>query len=441
MVIAAARPSEGEANATTLDASEGGLDAPDLRYFVMALFFIFGGITSLNDIVAPKLKELFTLNDFQMNLVNLAFFISYGLVSIPAAALVRRIGYMKGATAGLVIMALGCFLFIPASKSGLFGVFLLAVFGLGAGITLVQVVANPLISLLGPRRTVHSRLTFAQAFNSLGTTIFPPIGAAIILGSLANMDPSKLTGDALTAYRTAESQVVVTTYLGFAIAILVVAAVVWTRRNRLPAKPPAGGSILRAFDLLGQRRFGWGAACIFLYVGAEVAIGTILVNYLGQANVWGMQPRDAGKHVIYYWGGAMGGRFIGSYVLRLVSPGLVLAAVASGAISLILISANTTGVIAGWSILSIGLMNSIMFPTIFSLACEGVEERREEASGIICVAIVGGAIIPPLFGHLADVTTRQFALILPALCYATIASFGLFARRPASAAKGIPATT
>src|SRR3982751_2136445 len=155
-MVIAAQPGEGEANATTLDGSERGIDAPDLRYFVMALFFIFGGITSLNDIVAPKLKELFTLNDFQMNLVNLAFFISYGLVSIPAAALIRRIGYMKGATAGLVIMALGCFLFIPASKSGLFGIFLLAVFGLGAGITLVQVVANPLISLLGPRRTVHS---------------------------------------------------------------------------------------------------------------------------------------------------------------------------------------------------------------------------------------------------------------------------------------------
>jgi FHS family L-fucose permease-like MFS transporter len=433
-MVIATRPGEGEANATTVELPEGGVDAPDLRYFVMALFFIFGGITSLNDIIAPKLKDLFTLNDFQMNLVNSAFFISYGLVSIPAAALVRRIGFMKGATVGLVIMALGCLLFVPASKSGLFAIFLLAIFGLGAGITLVQVVANPLISLLGPRRTTHSRLTFAQAFNALGTTIFPPIGAIIILGSLATIDSSTLSGEALSAYRTAESQVVVNTYLGLAAAILLVAAVVWTRRNRLPARPRPGTSILRSLDLLRQKRFGWGAACIFLYVGAEVAIGTILVNYLGQANVWGMAAQDAGRHVVYYWGGAMVGRFIGSYLLRKVSPGLVLAGVASGALALILISANSGGWIAGWAILAVGLMNSIMFPTIFSLACEGVEDRREEASGIICVAIVGGAFIPPLYGHIADITNRQFAMIVPVLCYLIIAAFGAYTRRPVASA-------
>jgi FHS family L-fucose permease-like MFS transporter len=430
-MVIATQPTEGEANVTTLETPEGGVDAPDLRYFVMALFFIFGGITSLNDIVAPKLKELFTLNDFQMNLVNLAFFISYGLVSIPAAALVRRVGYMRGAAIGLVIMALGCFLFIPASQSGLFGLFLLAIFGLGAGITLVQVVANPLISLLGPAKTVHSRLTFAQAFNSLGTTIFPRVGAVLILGSLATVDIATLSGDALTAYRTAETQMVVKTYLALAAALLLVAAVVWSRRHRLPAKPPAATNIWQAFDLLGQLRFGWGAACIFLYVGAEVAIGTIIVNYLGQANVWGMDAQNAGKHVIYYWGGAMVGRFIGSYALRKLSPGMVLAGVASGSIMLILISANSSGAIAGWALLAIGLMNSIMFPTIFSLACEGLHKRAEEASGIICVAIVGGAIVPLIYGHVADISTRQFALLVPALCYAVIAGFGIFARRPA----------
>ena len=430
-MVMATQLTEGEALATTIDEEAGGVDAPDLRYFVFALFFIFGGITSLNDIVAPKLKELFTLNDFQMNLVNLAFFISYGLVSIPAAALVRRVGYMRGAAIGLTVMALGCFLFIPASQSGTFGLFLLAIFGLGAGITLVQVVANPLISLLGPARTVHSRLTFAQAFNSLGTTIFPFVGAALILGSLATVDINTLTGDALSAYRTAETQMVVRTYLGLAVALLIVAAVVWSRRNRLPQRPRAGTNILKAFDLLGQLRFGWGASCIFLYVGAEVAIGTILVNYLGQENVWGMDPQSAGKHVLYYWGGAMIGRFIGSYLLGRVSPGLLLAGVAGGAITLILVSANSTGLIAGWAILLIGLMNSIMFPTIFSLACEGLQKRAEEASGIICVAIVGGAIVPLIYGYVSDISTRQFALLVPALCYAVIAGFGIFARRPA----------
>ena len=429
-IVSSTDPIQGEANASTLEVDTSShVDAPDLRYFVFGLFFIFGGITSLNDIVAPKLKELFTLNDFQMNLVNLAFFISYGIVSIPAAALVRRVGYMRGAVIGLVVMAVGCLLFIPASQSGTFAVFLLAIFGLGAGITLVQVVANPLISLLGAPKTVHSRLTFAQAFNSLGTTIFPIVGAVLILGSLAAIDITTLSGEALTQYRTAETRMVVNTYLALAAALLVVALVVWTRRNRLPQKPPAHTNILGAFGLLKRTRFGWGAASIFLYVGAEVAIGTILVNYLGQADVWGMDAQNAGKHVFYYWGGAMVGRFIGSYLLRKVSPGLMLALVAAGSISLILISANSTGAIAGWALLGIGLMNSIMFPTIFSLACEGLSDRAEEASGIICVAIVGGAIVPLIYGHLADLSTRQFALIVPALCYLIIAVFGAYCLR------------
>ncbi len=409
-------------------AADGHVDAPDLRAFVFALFFIFGGITSLNDIVAPKLKELFTLDDLQMNLVNLAFFISYGVVSIPAAALVRRVGYMRGATIGLVVMAAGCLLFIPASQSGLFGVFLLAIFGLGAGITLVQVVANPLISLLGPARTASSRLTFAQGFNSLGTTIFPLIGAALILGGLATVDVTTLSGEALTAYRTTETGMVVKTYLALAAALLVVAGVVWTRRNRLPARAPQTGSILQSFTLLKRLRFGWGAACIFLYVGAEVAIGTILVNYLGQADVWAMDAQNAGKHVFYYWGGAMIGRFVGSGLLRVVSPGKLLAMVAAAAIALIVVSANSTGAVAGWALLAIGLCNSIMFPTIFGLSCEGLADRAEEASGIICVAIVGGAVIPLVYGHMADLSTRQFALIVPALCYAVIAAYGIFAR-------------
>lgn len=432
MAIVSSNPMRSEANATPLDVHPPShVDAPDLRYFVFGLFFIFGGITSLNDIIAPKLKELFTLNDLQMNLVNLAFFISYGIVSIPAAALVRRVGYMRGAAIGLVVMAIGCLLFIPASQSGTFALFLLAIFGLGAGITLVQVVANPLISVLGPARTVHSRLTFAQAFNSLGTTIFPLVGAVLILGSLATVDITTLSGDALTQYRTDETRVVVNTYLALAAAILLVALVVWTRRDRLPQKAPAATNILGAFNLLKRLRFGWGAGSIFLYVGAEVAIGTILVNYLGQADVWGMNPQDAGKHVIYYWGGAMVGRFIGSYLLRKVSPGLLLALVAAGSITLILISANSTGAVAGWALLGIGLMNSIMFPTIFSLACEGLNERAEEASGIICVAIVGGAIIPLIYGHLADLSTRQFALVVPAACYLIIALFGAYCLRRA----------
>ncbi|WP_418066772.1 sugar MFS transporter [Sphingomonas endolithica] len=413
-------------------ADAGHVDAPDLRVFVFALFFIFGGITSLNDVIIPKLKDLFTLSYFQAMLVQSAFFAAYFLISIPGAALVRRYGYMRGAVVGLVTMTAGCLLFIPASASATFGVFLFALFVLASGITVVQVVSNPLISLLGPPRTAHSRLTFAQAFNSLGTTIFPYVGSIVILGSLATVDASTLSGASLDAYRAAETQVVVKTYLGLAIALLIVAAVVWTRRNRLKTQQDQSGSIFHAFDLLKRPRFGIGALCIFLYVGAEVAIGSLIVSYLMQGNVLGLGEQAAGKHVFLYWGGALIGRFIGAGVLRYVSPGKVLASAAIGAIALILLSANSSGTTAGYALLMIGLMNSIMFPTIFSLASEGLGSRAAEGSGVIATAIVGGAIIPPLTGHLADVSgSLAFALTVPAICYAVIASYGWYARRPA----------
>lgn len=409
-----------------------GYDAPDLRVFVFALFFIFGGITSLNDVIIPKLKELFTLNYAQALLVQSAFFAAYALVSLPAAAIVRRAGYMKTATIGLLTMMAGCLLFIPASSSATFGVFLFALFVLAAGITIVQVVANPLISLLGKPKTAHSRLTFAQAFNSLGTTIFPYVGSIVILGSLATVDASQLTGAALDAYRAAETKVVVNTYLALAAALAVVAAVVWTKRNRLKEQQDHSGGMFHAFTLLNRSRFAAGAACIFLYVGAEVAIGSLIVNYLMQPEVLGLSDQAAGKHVPFYWGGALIGRFIGAYVLAKVSPGKVLAAVATGAIALILISANTTGAVSAWALLAIGLTNSIMFPTIFALASEGLGKRASEGSGVIATAIVGGAVIPPLTGMLADTTgSLHLAMALPALCYALILAYGLYARRPA----------
>jgi FHS family L-fucose permease-like MFS transporter len=413
---------------STPEAESEGVDAPDLRLFVFALFFIFGGITSLNDVIIPKLKELFTLNYLQAMLVQSAFFGAYFVFSIPAAAIVRKSGYMRTAAIGLLMMTAGCLLFVPASLSGTFAMFLLALFVLAAGITTVQVVANPLISMLGKPATAPSRLTFAQAFNSLGTTIFPYVGSIVILGSLASVDITTLSGAALDAYRTQETQVVVRTYLGLAAALMIVAAVVWTRRNRLPPMPVDDTSILRAFDLLKQQRFGFGALCIFLYVGAEVAIGSIIVNYLMESNIMGLAEQDAGKLVPLYWGGALVGRFIGAYVLRIVSPGMVLSGVALGVITLLLISGSGSGGVAGWSLLAIGLFNSIMFPTIFTLASRDLGKRAAEGSGVICVAIVGGAVIPPLTGWVADmVGSLQVALIVPALCYMVIAAFGLYA--------------
>jgi FHS family L-fucose permease-like MFS transporter len=405
------------------------IDAPDLRVFVIALFFIFGGITSLNDVIIPKLKELFTLNYTQAMLVQTAFFAAYAIVGIPGAAIVKRVGYMRGAAIGLATMMVGCILFIPASASATFALFLAALFVLASGVTIVQVVSNPLISLLGPAHTAGSRLTFAQAFNSLGTTIFPIAGSILMLGSLAKVKASELSGAALDAYRVAETQAVVHSYLGLALALAIVATVVFVNRNRLKGEHHDHGSVLKSFDLLARPRFGFGTLCIFLYVGAEVSIGSLIVNYMRQAHVLGLDELSAGTLIPFYWGGALVGRFIGSAVLRLVDPGKVLVFNAAGALLLIAITTQTTGHLAAGSLLAIGLFNSIMFPTIFTLASDGLGNRAADGSGVLCVAIVGGAVIPPLTGGLADLTgSLELALILPALCYGVIAAFGWFAR-------------
>ncbi len=408
------------------------IDAPQLQLFVMGLFFIFGGITSLNDVIIPKLKELFTLSYTQAMLVQFCFFTAYLVIGIPGARLVKRIGYMRGAVAGLATMMAGCLLFIPASQTATYALFLLALFVLASGVVIVQVVANPLISLLGKPQTVHSRLTFAQAFNSVGTTVFPYFGSILILGGLAAVTADQLSGVELDAYRTAETQAIVNGYLGIAAALAVVAGVVWLFRDALKGEKHEESTGLAGLDLLKRPRFGYGALCIFLYVGAEVSIGSLIVSYLMQDHVMGLQEQAAGKLIGLYWGGAMVGRFIGSAVLRMVSPGKVLAGVAVGAMALIGLSTQTSGDLSGYSLLAIGLMNAIMFPTIFTLACEKLGPRAADGSGIINVAIFGGAVVPLLTGVIADATgSLALALLLPALCYAVIAGFGWYARRPA----------
>jgi FHS family L-fucose permease-like MFS transporter len=408
------------------------IDAPGLQYFVFGLFFIFGGITSLNDVLIPKLKELFTLNYTQAMLVQFCFFAAYLIIGIPGAKLVKRIGYMRGAVAGLLTMMVGCLLFIPASQNATYALFLLALFVLASGVVIVQVVANPLISLIGPHKTAHSRLTFAQAFNSLGTTVFPIVGATVILGSLAAISADQLSGAQLQAYRQAESEAIWQGYLGVAILIALVALAVWMFRDRLKGEKHEASSGLAGLDLLRRSRFGYGALCIFLYVGAEVSIGSIIINYLAQDRVLGQPESVVGWMIGLYWGGAMVGRFIGSAVLRMFSPGKILAFNAAGAILLIVVSTITSGETAAYSLLAVGLMNSIMFPTIFSLACEKLGSRAADGSGIINVAIFGGAVVPLLYGMIADVSgSLAVAMILPIACYAIIAGFGIFARRPA----------
>ena len=412
------------------DPADTAKGVSHLRVLVIGLFFVFGGITSLNDVIIPKLKGLFTLNYTEAMLVQFCFFTAYAFVGLPGAALVKRVGYMRGAVIGLGMMTFGCLLFIPASLSATFGLFLVALFVLASGIVIVQVVSNPLISLLGPAKTAPSRLTFAQGFNSLGTVLFPKVGVILFLGGLVSA--RQLGGAALFAHRVSETRTVVHTYIGLALALSLVAGVVWANRNRLQHEAHEHSPMLKSLDLLRLPRFRLGALGIFLSVGAEVSIGSLIVAYVQQRSAMSLGAAAAGSYIPYYWGGALIGRFVGAAALSRFNPAKVLVSVSCGAIFLIILSANSLGVVSCWSLLAIGLMNSIMFPTIFSLACEGLGPRAADGSGILNVAISGGAIIPLLTGVIADLSgSLSTALALPAICYAAIACFGIYARKPA----------
>ncbi|WP_340268647.1 sugar MFS transporter [Sphingobium mellinum] len=398
---------------------------------VVALFFLWGGLTSLNDILIPKLKGLFSLSYAEAMLTQFAFFMAYFIVSIPAGALIARIGYLKGIVVGLVTMAVGCLMFVPASSSGIYPAFLAALFVLAAGITILQVGANPLIANLGDPATSHSRLTLAQAFNSLGTTLFPPVGALVILGSMSKVDPAGLAPAERTLFLAKEAAVIGHAYIAIAMILLLVALFFFIRRSAITGGQGASASLAGSFALLRRGRLAGGVVALFLYVGAEVAIGSMLVSYLAQDRVMGLGEQVAGTMIALYWGGAMAGRFIGAMMLRRFRPGLVLATVCIGAVLLIALSALSTGAVAGYAILAVGLMNAIMFPTIFSLGIEGLGERTPQGSGLLCMAIVGGAIIPLLTGAIADATSLAMALAIPASCYLLIAIYGWSARNPA----------
>jgi FHS family L-fucose permease-like MFS transporter len=321
---------------------------------------------------------------------------------------------------------------VPAASTASYPLFLGALFILAGGITILQVAANPLIANLGTPDSAHGRLTLAQAFNSLGTTVMPYIGAQLILGDIANVSSAQLSGDALVAFQSREAAVVGHSYLELAVVLFAVAGIFWAWRNQLGGSFGESATLAGSLTLLKRRpRLAFGVASIFLYVGAEVTIGSFIVNYLTQSSTLGLSARTAGQYISLYWGGAMVGRFIGALLMRYIAAGRLLACVAMGAGSLALLSAVSHGPIAAWSLLSVGLMNAIMFPTIFSLAVERMGVETPRASGLLCMAIVGGALIPFIAGAVADASSIATALILPAACYLVIAGFGWYARTPA----------
>ncbi|MYM38273.1 sugar MFS transporter [Duganella qianjiadongensis] len=392
---------------------------------VTLLFFMWGLLTSLNDVLIPHLKAVYTLSYVQAMLVQFCFFGAYFIVSIPAGMLIKKIGYQHGAVAGLTIAAAGCALFYPAATSG-YTLFLIAFFVLAGGITILQVAANPYVTVLGDAQTASSRLTLTQAFNSLGTTVAPTLGGMLILagGVMSAEDLAKQSSEQLAVYHAAQAASVQGPYLVLAAALLLLA--VLFAMARLPkivdgAEASTGGW----GQVLQQRHLVLGAIAIFLYVGGEVSIGSFLINFLGDAKVAGLAPADAAPFVSYYWGGAMVGRFIGFAAMRYISPGKALAFNAAAVIVLVLLGIFGSGHVAMWAMLAVGLFNSIMFPTIFSMALNKLGPLTGQGSGLLCMAIVGGALVPFAQGLLADSISLQTSFMVPAACYTFILYFGL----------------
>ncbi len=395
---------------------------------VTTLFFLWGFITCLNDILIPYLKAIFQLSFTQANLINLCFFGAYFLMSIPSGKLVARLGYKRGMLLGFVVAAIGAFLFYPAAELRTYGLFLGALFVLASGITLLQVAANPYVAILGPPQSASARLTLTQAFNSLGTTLAPLLGSALILSQLPKLD-------AAVPAAAIDVRAVQIPYLVIGGTLLLISLLL--SRVHLPTLEHTVED--RSADANQQsiwrhRHLVLGVVGIFAYVGAEVAIGSHIVSYVALPDVLGLDPKAAGDQVAFYWGAAMIGRFAGAYLLNKFAPTKLLAFNAVGAVVLVLISINTTGMVAMWSLLAVGLMNSLMYPTIFTLAMAGLGRQTEEGSGLLCTAIVGGALIPMLFGFIADQSTMRMALLLPVVCYVYIMWYGLRGSRRVNAA-------
>ena len=427
---------------------------------VTSLFFMWGFITVMVDALIPRLKDVFELTYLQAGLVQFAWFTAYGVISIPGGRLIKRMGYKNGILIGLSLAAIGCLMFYPAASTRVFILFLLALFVVASGITVLQVAANPYISVLGPEEGASSRLNLAQAFNSLGTTIAPIISATYLLSDtvMSGAEQAAMSPEALEAYRAAEAGAVQVPFVVLALAFLLLAGIIsQVALPRILETAEGGEYTLASVFSNGQLRAG--ALGIFLYVGAEVALGSYMVNYGLHLNVHelmesnpllermaGLAAAIKGQSVVnmdpkgklgvlltFYWGGAMVGRFIGAALMQRIKPGLLLGVFAMLAVTLVVSSLAATGLLALLLLLAVGLCNSIMFPTIFTLGIAQLGDAKPQGSGILCTAIVGGAVIPPAFGALLDASGFALALVLPALCYAYIAGFGFRSGRPHAA--------
>ena len=427
--MAIAAPNTGTSAASATGQSYGAPLAT-----VTTLFFMWGFLTCLNDILVPHLKSIFDLNYAKVMLIQFAFFGAYFIFSIPSAKIIDWMGYQRSMVAGLLTMGLGAFLFVPAASVPSFPLFLGALIVLAAGITCLQVAANPYVTVLGNPETASSRLNLTQAFNSLGTFLAPFFGGLLILSAAPmTMDQIRaLAPDALQAYRLHEAATVKTPYVGLGIALVVLAVAIGS--FKLPTIEHAQHKVGEKVNdsIWKHPNLIFGAIGIFVYVGAEVSIGSFLVNYFGQPEIGGLTEKVAASFVAFYWGGAMVGRFIGSALLQKMKTGGLLAICAVCAAALVAISMLTSGHIAMYSIILVGFFNSIMFPSIFTLGVAELGPLTGDGSGVMIMAIVGGAIIPVAQGAIADRIGIHHAFFLPVICYLYILFFALSGSRPNS---------
>ena len=379
---------------------------------------MMGFITCMNDILIPHLKDIFDLTYVQAMLIQFCFFTAYAIMSIPMGYLVGKIGYKNGVISGFVLTAIGCLLFYPAAGSHSYATFLGALFILASGVTLLQVAGNPYVTLLSKPGKESATLTLVQAFNSLGTTIAPQIGAFLILADATQ-----------TVSKAEQISSVQIPYLGLAGLLIILA--VFVKMIRLPdarkiAEEESEHNHDGKHSVWQYRHLVFGAAGIFCYVGAEVSIGSLLVSVLGYLK--GLDHASAAKYLSFYWGGAMVGRFLGSAIMAKIAPNRYLAFNATAAVALLgvsMLAGKASADIAMWALLAIGFFNSIMFPTIFSLATKGLGRFTSSASGVLCTAIVGGAVVPVVQGWAADTYGLMISFVVSAICYVYIVFFAI----------------